>query len=182
MKILCFVISALMLGQVPVYANDTYSEQVRVEFNILKDDGSSDVKYQLSFYKDHRKIAERVFQRGKIVFSEGDIPDGVVVEYYDSGIVKNVLNYRNGQRNGKAVSFYESGRLRAVVNYKDDNPVGVGRRYHENGNLMAESNMVDGKLKFHKEYYENGQMKEEVYYEGDNIIRKEYDIDGRVIK
>jgi antitoxin component YwqK of YwqJK toxin-antitoxin module len=171
-----------MLGQLPVYANDTYSEQVRVEFNILKDGSSSDVKYQLSFYKDRGKIAERVFQKGKIVFSEGDIPDGVVVEYYDSGIVKNVMNYRNGQRNGKAVSFYERGRLRAVVNYRDDNPVGVGRRYHENGNLMAESKTVDGKLEFHKEYYDNGQMKEEVYYEGDNIIRREYDIDGRIIK
>ena len=68
-------------------------------------------KYNLSFFKGDKKIAEQVFQGGKLISTIGEIPDGVVFEYQKNGDLKNVFNYKNGVRNGKALSLYEGGRL-----------------------------------------------------------------------
>jgi antitoxin component YwqK of YwqJK toxin-antitoxin module len=162
--------------------NGITSEGVTVKFRILSDPGSESPKYELVFYQNGKEIAKRIFQAGKTILSEGEIPDGVVVECYDDGRIKNIFNYKDGKRNGKAFGFYKSGKLKAIGTYQDDNPIGSGKMYYENGIIMAEWEIVDGKEKFHKEYYENGQLKEEIYYKGDKIIKNVYDVHGNIIR
>ncbi len=162
-------------------SNGVNPKEVNLELNIINPE-SKTPRYELVFYENGREIARRVFESGKTISSEGEIPDGTILEYYESGRLKNIFNYTNGKRNGKALSFYESGRLRATAFYHNDNPIGITKRYYENGNLMVESKIENGKQVYYKDYYENGQLKQEIYYKGDNIIRREYDVHGRIVE
>ena len=114
--------------------------------------------FKLDFYRDGKLIAKRYYTDGKIVISEGDIPDGIVIEHKNGEIV-NIMTYRDGKRNGPAIGFYPSGKLKVLGSYKHDNPVGVGKRYYENGKLMAEWEIIDGKETYHREYDEYGKLK-----------------------
>lgn len=175
-----FVIILFILQNV-ASANGIDHKEVELKFNI-RDADSKNPRYELVFYRNGKKIAKRVYQKGEITLSEGEIPDGRVVESYDSGKIRNIFTYKNGKRNGIAFGFYESGKLKKEGSYLDDNPVGITKMYYENGNLMVESKIVDGKNIYYKDYYENGQLKQEVYYKGDEIIRRTYDIHGEIIQ
>jgi antitoxin component YwqK of YwqJK toxin-antitoxin module len=157
------------------------SREVEVKFNI-QDQYSKNPKYELIFSSGGEEIARRIFEKGKTILEEGEIPDGQVIEKYDSGNIRNIFSYKKGKRNGKAFSFYENGRLKKEGIYLEDNPIGITKMYYENGNLKVESKIKDGKNLYYKEYYENGQMKQEVYYKGDEIKRKMYDINGQILK
>lgn len=178
-KVCIFILIIFFILQNVASANcGIDSEEVELKFSI-RDADSKNPKYELVFYKNGKKIAKRIYQEGEIILSEGEIPDGQVVERYDSGKIKNIFTYKNGKRNGKAFGFYESGKLKKEVIFLDDNPIGISKMYYENGNLMVESKIVDGKNIYYKEYYENGQLKQEVYYKGDEIIRKTYEEEKR---
>lgn len=176
-----YLTTIMLLILVMLCANGVDSEGVTLGFKILTDPGSKIPKYELIFYENGKEIAKRIFQSGKTVLSEGKIPDGIVIEYYEDGEVRNIFHYRDAKRNGKAFGFYKSGKLKATGTYRNDNPIGIGKMYYENGNMMAEWEIVDGQEKFHKEYYENGHLKEETYCKGDKIIRNVYDIHGNII-
>ena len=184
MKSIPILTIILFLIQILACTKITESKEIEVKLNIQNQD-SKDPRYELIFYVDGKEIAKRVFEKGKNIFSEGEIPDGQVVEKYDNGNIRNMFSYKNGKRNGKAFSFYESGRLKKEGVYLDGNPIGINKKYYENGNLMVESKIKDGRNIYYKEYYENGHLKQEVYYKGDEIIRKMYVIGffapGRVI-
>ena len=180
-RISWFLATTLLFVQTVFCGSETNWKEVELKFKIINPE-SSNPKYELVFSSEGNEIAKRVYEKGKIVLSEGKIPDGPVIERYNNSKIRNIISYKNGERNGKVIGFYESGKLRAEGYYQNDNPTGIHKTYYENGNLMAESDLIDGKPKSHKEYYENGQLKEEVYYEGDKIIRYEYDIDGNLIK
>lgn len=177
-----YVTTTIVFVIIMLCTNGVNPESITVKFTILTDPVSKIPKYELLFYKNGKQIAKRIFQSGKTILTEGKIPDGIVVELYDDGSIRNIFNYKDGKRNGRAFGFYRSGKLRAIGTYREDNPIGIGRMYYENGNIMAEWEIVDGKEKFHKEYYENGQLKEEIYYKGDKIIRNSYDIHGHIVE
>ena len=102
-------------------------------------------------------LAKRSYSNGKTILSEGRIPDGMVVENYSDGKVKNIIYYKNGKRNGPAISIYESGRIKAQAHYKDGNPTGKGFYYFESGALKTEFENKDGKNLYHYEYTESGK-------------------------
>ena len=170
------VVALLFLPNI-AYTNDTDSEQVELRFCVRNPEATNPT-YELLFFVKGKQIARRIFKEGKTIFQEGEIPNGVAIERYDSGKTKNILIFKNGKRNGKAVGFYESGKLKKTVTFRDDNPVGETKMYYENGNLMMESRVENGKQVFYRDCYPNGQLKQEVYYEGDEIVRKMHDIDG----
>lgn len=140
-------------------------------------DGKQGIVY---LYRD-RVVAERIYEKGKSRCS-GQIPDGIVVEHYEDGRIRNIFTYRNETRNGPSLSLYQNGSMRGETLYKDGYPVGIGRRYYENGNLMTEWESINGRQTFHKECYENGRLREEIYYKGDEIKTVEYDIHGNILR
>ena len=178
MKTVLFFITIIFI-QILSCTNTSESKEIEVKFNI-QDQYSNNPKYELIFSSGGQVIARRTFEKGKIIFEEGEIPDGQVIEKYDNGNIRNLFSYKKGKRNGKAFSFYENGRLKMEGTYLENNPIGITKMYYENGNLMMESKIKDGKNIYYKEYYENGQMKQEVYYEGDEIRRKMYNINGQI--
>ena len=181
MNVAHFFTTILFFWQIVACSNFIDSKEVELKFRTKYAD-SENPRYELIFYVNDKKIARRVYEKGRTILSEGEIPDGRVVERYDSGKIRNVFTYKNGKRNGKAFGFYESGKLKKEGTYLDDNPIGITRMYYENGNLMVESKIVDGKNIYYRDYHENGQLRQEIYYKGDEIIRKTYDIHGQIIE
>ena len=163
-------------GEIPrIIVNATTVELVAQE-----DTGPSNQNREL-IYSQRGKILARVIYKDGQAISEGSVPDGLIIEYYEDKKIKNIYVNKHGTRNGPALGLYNNGGVKAEAYYEDGYPTGMGRRYYENGNLMAEWNLVNGKETFHREYYENGKPKEEVYYEGGKSKRKVYDPDGKLM-
>ena len=108
------------------------------------------------YIKNGRVMAKRIFRDGTTL-SEGEIPDGIIIERYENGKIRNLFIHSGGTRSGPALGLYLSGKMKIEATYKCGYPSGIQRRY-----------------------YENGQLKQEVSYKEDKIIRKEYDINGKL--
>ena len=52
-------------------------------------------------------------------FGQGDIKQGLVTEYYESGEVESKVNYVDGQLQGEYIEYYENGEIKEIQNYKD---------------------------------------------------------------
>jgi len=136
-------------------------------------------KRGIIYIKNGKVIAKRIFEDGK-TSSEGEIPDGIIIERYENGKIRNFFIHCGGTRNGPALGLYLSGKMKLEATFKYGYPDGIQRIYYKNGNLMVESKMINRKNIYYKEYFENGKLKEEVSYKGDKIIRKTYDINGNL--
>jgi len=180
MKTRYFFTTILFFIQILACTNISDSKEAELKLDI-KNQNSNNPKYELVFYENGKEVAKRIFKKGKSILSEGEIPEGIVVEKYNIGNIRNIFSYKDGKRNGKAYSFYKNGKLKKEGIYLDDNPIGITKMYYENGNLMMESKIVNGKNVYYKDYYENGQLKQEVYYKENEIIRNIYDINGQII-
>ena len=155
--------------------------EIEVKFNVSKKD-TKFPEYELTFLSEDKVVARRVYKNGKIIISDGIIPDGQVVEKYENGETKNVFHYKDGKREGKATGYYENGKIKLEAMYKDDNPEGIVKTFYESGQLKTESKIIDRKKVFYKEYYKSGQLKEEIYYKNGEGISKKFDIDGKPIE
>ena len=54
-------------------------------------------------------------KQGKII--EGK-PEGEFLIYYESGQLKEKINYKDGKKEGERILYYESGQLKDKINYK----------------------------------------------------------------
>lgn len=133
---------------------------VKLKFSIIENVSSREISYQLDFFHGDNVIARRTYRAGKLVLSEGDIPDGIVTESYENGNVKSIISYLSGKRNGPFWGFYESGQLKGAGAYRNDIPDGTCKLYYESGNLMAEWEMIDGKEVNRIDYNEDGTLQQ----------------------
>ena len=114
-------------------------------------------KQGVLFLKDGKVIAKRMFVNGNSI-NKGKISDGIVIELYDDGRIRNLFIYKNGKRNGPALGLYQNQKMKAEGYYRDDCPIGVGKTYHENRKLKAEWKIEAGVEKYHIEYDKNGKL------------------------
>ena len=143
---------------------------VTVEFSKTKDEATGQMIYHLVYKRGEKIIAKRSYSNGKIILSEGSIPDGMVLENYPDGKVKNIMYYKHGKRNGPAISLFESGRIKAQTYYEDGNPTGKGFYYFESGALKTEFENKDGKNLYHYEYTESGKRGKYRTQDGKDVI------------
>ena len=69
---------------------------------------SGDQVITLTFWTNDEIIAVRQYQSGKLLKSEGKVPDGPVLELHDNGSLNNVVNMSGENRHGKVVSYYKT--------------------------------------------------------------------------
>ena len=131
-------------------SNENNANSVSIE--LQQDTVKNTSKYSFIFLNNGKKAGKRIFEKGEIVFLDGDLPNGVTITTYDNNKVKAICVMRNWKRNGPAFSFYPSGKLKVIANYQDGHPTGYNKTYYENGNLLMESEIKDGQEQFHKEY------------------------------
>ena len=116
-----------------------------------------------------------------------------VIEYYQNGHLKSVIEYRNGKedgmtvyydddyerpvleimmkngkRNGKMTRYFFNGNIEVQAYYKDDMQQGVYQEYDLQGNPIIECYYVDGKKTgAYTTYHEKGMVKEKGAFQDD---------------
>lgn len=134
--------------------------------------------------------------------------EGLWKGYYRSGVIKNELNYKNGQADGlyksyneqgnlilqyelskgeltgEAKSYFPNGKLKWEGNYSTEGKEGLRKEYYGTGELYSEGKYEKGKATgLHKTYWPNGKLKnEENYKNGEyNGVYKSYSEEGKLI-
>ncbi len=73
---------------------------------------------------------------------------------------KEIVNLKNGKRNGLYQEYYKNGNVKSEINYKDEIQEGETFSYREDGSLFRNSNFVNGEYSGDGlEYYENGNTR-----------------------
>lgn len=118
--------------------------------------------------------------------------DAPVVSYWDDGVLKSELRYKDGKLDGVCRWYYRNGKPEIEVTYSMDKLNGEATRWYENGNLEEKSyykdNQYDGVVQEYNVFgtmvklstYENGVLNG-LYYQwydnGKQFMEGEY-IDG----
>ena len=119
-------------------AKTTHDQVEGITVNAIKNPNNTITSF---FYSAGKEIAQQVRDRdGAIIKATGTIPDGIVREYYESGKLKEVSNYKNNKREGTSKWYYEDGVLRAERPYKDDKLNGIVKWHYTTGSLGTEFN------------------------------------------
>jgi antitoxin component YwqK of YwqJK toxin-antitoxin module len=115
-------------------------------------------------YKDYYDDAQTLKIEGMIHKNQ---PNGVWKTFYESGRIKNSINYKDGLIQGEAYFYYDDDQKtpQAEAYFNNDQLQGKYIEFHENGTIKAEMNykdgLVEGPAKF---FYPNGKLKIEAEY------------------
>ncbi len=103
--------------------------------------------------------AEQKVEEGKYVDNK---KNGLWIEYYCNGKLKNKIQYVNGRPDGYCIIYHENGKIQEEGQWssKLNKWVGKYRLYYDNGQVQHEFNFnTNGKREGPaKYYYENGQL------------------------
>lgn len=92
-----------------------------------------------------------------------------VMDSIEGTILKSVLNYEKGVKQGKQIDYYTD-LTHSISNYMNGKLEGEYRAYYNNGKLAREENYKnDQVIGNRKQYYKNGQLKEITPYLFGNI-------------
>jgi len=95
----------------------------------------------------------------------GAVLDGKVRGYYDSGKTWYELNYAKGKKNGTNTYYHENGNTKEVIVYRDQERELKSKLYYENGKPELEKELKNGNPVGEWSYYHpNGQLKRKEQY------------------
>ena len=118
-------------------------------------------------YENSRKqgLWKNFFPNGKVkseIAYVNSRPNGTYKTYFENGQVEEEGNWENNRNTGGFKRYHENGKTAQEFVFNDS-----GKRdgkqvyFYENGQVMIEADIVAGKEKFVKEYYEDGSIKAE---------------------
>ncbi|MCA9393936.1 MAG: hypothetical protein KC900_07005 [Candidatus Omnitrophica bacterium] len=97
---------------------------------------------------------------------------GMLKRFFDSGATKSITHYYEGLRDGVQIVYYESGIVASQLFYKDDKLHGIQKFFYRNGVLRAKERYEDGIQSGVQEYYyENGVMLSRKFFRRGNLLR-----------
>lgn len=113
---------------------------------------------------------------------QGNLPDGVMEEFFAGGQVKKIVNYKAGILDGGFFEFNEEGELLYSGNYEQGERTGDWAVYRSDGTKKSEytyqNNLLEG---FALSYYPSGQLAERIPFE-QGVVNGSYESffpDGR---
>ena len=95
--------------------------------------------------------------------------------FYENGQIRSEGNYNDGEKDGKWIQYYENGQIKWKGNYKGGKEEGKTTSYYKSGQIDSVgikfccSSWGNYSIKVGKWiwYYENGQIKKEKNYDGE---------------
>ena len=85
---------------------------------------------------------------------------GWVKKMYSSGQVSDLMEIKEGKRDGVAMKWYRDGQKQAQAGFKDGKPHGKILHWHKNGQKLGEGSFKNGKEHgLWKEYNGHGQLR-----------------------
>ena len=84
--------------------------------------------------------------------------EGITKSFYDTGTIKKIESYQNGELNGISREYYESGILKHAVEYKNNKIDGISNTYYPDGAIWKKEIYKQGKFLSQWEYDEEGMV------------------------
>lgn len=161
-----------------------------------------------AYYENGQRRIERNIKYGQLVSAISWKPNGercnitninqgngILCEYHDNGVKKNLRNYREGIKHGTASSWYKNGQKQAESNWKKQKKNGPYTEWYENGQKKTEKyyslNQINGTA---SSWYMNGQKRTEsnqkngiregtvkLWHENGQILVEEFHQEGRLV-
>ncbi len=101
---------------------------------------------------------------------KGDLLEGEVVEYAESGAKVAVMPYRAGKLHGQAALYTEEGHLTATVDYVDNKREGKAVTYYPSGKLMQQVTFHGDQREGEElSYLEDGRLAARYGYQKDKL-------------
>lgn len=154
--------------------------------SILGTDKEGNTTYKMSFFLDEKPVKSKggmevyaievINKEGTLVRYElyGDIPDGTVVELYETGEIMLEKNYFNSQKNGPYRLYYPSGAVWKEGKFASDQMVRL-KTFAENGKLLTDkiyAEIVSVSTGDQEVFYKNGREIARWTHEKDGTIKK----------
>jgi antitoxin component YwqK of YwqJK toxin-antitoxin module len=111
-----------------------------------------------------------------------DPDNGFKKIYYESGVLKQEVNLKNGLLNGSFKQYHENGKLHISGNFLSGEKNGFIKEYYEDGTLQNEYTAVKGEIDGELKQYTDGRLTSIMNYKKGkkhgNCIHLEYDEEG----
>jgi antitoxin component YwqK of YwqJK toxin-antitoxin module len=105
-----------------------------------------------------------------LIESKGEIPNGIVKQFYKSGKLLREWNYKDGKRNGLAKAYFENGKVASEGIYIEGKKQGELKTYYQSGVLKETQNFVEGVIEgVTKQYNEDGKLIAELTRDRDQM-------------
>jgi antitoxin component YwqK of YwqJK toxin-antitoxin module/Tfp pilus assembly protein PilF len=128
------------------------------------------------FQPDGTRTTQRSLnERGQI--------NGKETNYYTTGAVSRIIEYKDGVKNGQYTEYYQNGRKKADLVMKDGKQEGNIVNYYPNGKIQAEGWMKEGQAVGYWNYYDDSGNQTDRDYFVDGLIngyKTEYYANGKV--
>ena len=114
-----------------------------------------------------------IIKKNKLYYAEGETEpfSGYHEEYWESGVLKETGDYKDGLKEGLWRCYFENGILFEVGLYKSGKVEGHWKLYFPDGQLSADLHFRDGKLDGYCEYFRaDGSSEEIILYRLDEKI------------
>src|SRR3989339_159275 len=112
---------------------------------------------EVILYEGNKEIARNIYnENGEIVKKVGNVPDGVIRIYYENGIVMSEFTKKKGKMNGLFKMYYDDGKLLLETNFIDDK-LDFQKEYRKDGKLKVQSDFEDGKITKSRSYDNSGK-------------------------
>ncbi len=93
-------------------------------------------------------------------------------EYYPNGQIRVKGTYKNNLRDGEWTYFFENGNIWSKGTFKQGKSDGIFTIYNKDGSLFMKSSYKMGKPNGKWQFYENNNLKREVYFSNDSIVKE----------
>lgn len=110
----------------------------------------------------------QTFYENKTIKESFHLEQGVITgafeTFYSNGNPKEIIQYLDGKPSGERKAFFENNLIKYQVSKDPENPLLIHQWFYENGipkKLESKHIQEDKRLGLSKEWYENGQLKEE---------------------
>lgn len=154
--------------------------------SILGTDKEGNTTYKMSFFLDDKPVKSKggmevyaievINKDGVLIRYElyGDIPDGTVCEYYETGELMLEKTYFNSQKNGLYRLYYPSGSVWKEGKFGSDQMIRL-KTFAENGALLTDkifAEIVSIRTGDTEVFYKNGREIARWTHEKDGVVKK----------
>ena len=111
---------------------------------------------------------------GEFTILLGQVPDGVYSEYYDTGDLRQIFTFKDGQLNGNCKTYFTSTTVEREGLFKNSKAEGPSKMYFPDGKLKGISEFKNGKREgITTLYYNNGAIKAKLNFKNGKPFGKQ---------
>ena len=104
---------------------------------------------------------KRMSKKENVLYLAGEPYTGRYIDYYTNGKIQAEGNLLHGKQHDECIVYYPNGKRKTVASYDWGLRHGYWKEYYKTGTLAMEGEFSHGRLISIKQYFLNGQLKQE---------------------